>query len=230
MPQTAYPTLIDLGAWLQDAGFTAAAVANLDLETAAAAGVATFEQATGRKMLAVSQTREFDLTAVNPRGVLDLRADMASLTSVTVSGPAQVLNTDMRLREPNASDRGLPFWALQFARRFYPVVTYPQPSWAAIAVTGLWGYAATIPDDAWQGMLVLAGLELHPFLAQEFSHGALTYQEQDVTEHYGPDPMGSLRDNWRFVAFGPKELSGKPGGGGVVGLYKRVVFGAGGFM
>jgi hypothetical protein len=220
MPQSAYPTMIDLGAWLQDAGFTAAAVANLDLETAAAAGIATFEQAVGRRMLATTQTREFDLPS-HPRGILDLRADLASLTSVTVSGTAQVLNTDVRLREPNAADEGRPYWGLQFYRRFYPT-SYPLAAWGQVVVTGLWGYAATIPDDVWQAMLAAAGLSLFPYLAQEFSRGAITYKEQDVTEEYGKDPMGSFRDNWSLALYGPPGPGGIQGCSGVVGRYRRV--------
>lgn len=228
MAQAAYPTQIDMSAWLQDAGFSPSAVAPLDLASAIAAGIATFESASGRKMLATSQTREFDLPD-HPRGILDLRDDLASLTSVTVSGTGQVVGTDVRLLEPNAADQGRPYWGLQFARRFYPVTSYPQPSWAAIAVTGLWGYGAAIPDDAWQAMLALAGVALFPYLAQAQSGGVEMWSEQDVTERYGADPLGSLRNNWTMRAFGPPELAGKPGGGGVVGLYKRTALGAGGF-
>ena len=226
MAQAAYPTMVDLGAWLQDAGFTTAVVANLDLTTAAASGVASFERAVGRRMLATSQTREFDLPR-HLRGVLDLRDDLAAVTTVTVRGTAQVLGTDYRLREPNAADRGVPYWALQFARRFYVLESYPQPLWDQIAVAGTWGYGATIPDDAWLGMLAAAGLALFPYLAQAQARGLEMWSQADVTERYGSDPLGSFRKNWDMQLNGSPELAGKPGGGGVVGRYRRVALGAG---
>jgi hypothetical protein len=224
--QAAYPTQIDLGAWLQDAGFSAETVANLDLATAATAGVSAFESATGRRMLATTQTREYDLSR-HPNGFVDLRGDLASLTSVTVNGTTQVVGTDVRLREPNAADEGLPYWAIQLARRHFPVVSYPQPSWGVIAVTGLWGYGATIPDDAWIAMVMAGALTLFPAIAQLQVGGIESWTEQDVTERYGSDPLGSLRNNWSMILHGDEKLAGKPGGGGVIGRYRRVALGAG---
>lgn len=217
----AYPTRVDLGEWLQDAGFSASALANLDLTTAAAAGVATFEQATGRRFLATTQTREYDPCRVSPRGVLDLKADLAALTSVAYGSTSYVVGTDVRAAPLNAPDDGRPYAWLEFGhwRRFY-AATFPLAT--LITVVGSWGYGTTIPDDAWQAMLAAGGLHLFPYLAQEFSRGALTYKEQDVTEEYGPDPMGAFRTNWMTQLYGPPGPGGAQGRGGVVGLYRRV--------
>jgi hypothetical protein len=221
--KTQYPNGEDLETFLTAAGFSSTRLATLDLESGAAAGVATFEQATGRRMLAISETREFDLPE-HPRAILDLRADLASLTTVAVSGTGQTLGTDVRLLPVNAADRGRPYRMLQFARRFYPVATYPQPSWGAVAVTGLWGYGTTIPEDAWLAMLALGALQLHPLLAQAELGGLESWTEGDVTERYGSDPLGSLRVNWTTIAYGAEKLMGR---GGIVGLYRDVAWGAG---
>lgn len=223
MPQAAYPTDLELAAWLETAGFSADLIASLDLEAAMAAGIRTFEERTGRRFLATSETREFDLPT-HPRGILDLKADLSSVTSLTVQGTAQVAGTGYRLLPTNAADDGRPYAQVQFARFWRP--TWPVAAvWGAVSITGLWGWGATIPDDVWQGMLQSAGLVLFPQIAQSQSGGLEMWSEADVTERYGADPLGSLRSNWRAFLYGGDSKNGVEGQGGIVGIYRRVQVG-----
>ena len=91
-----------------------------------------------------------------------------------------------------------------------------------ITVVGSWGYGATIPDDAWLAMLAAAGVYLHPYIAQLESGGLEMWSEADVTERYGPNPLGSLLTNWSMTLYGPPGPGGVQGRQGVVGLYRRV--------
>jgi len=216
MAKTAYPTEIEFHAYLSDAGFSAAFLALLDLETALAAGQSTFEEMTGRRMLATTQTREFDPPSNSWRD-LDLKTDLLSVTGLTVGATALISGTDYRLLPYNAADDGRPYNMVRFNRWWTP-----PPTWAergSVVITGSWGFGTTIPEAAWQGILTLAGLSLFPAIAQSRTRGIQMWREADVTEQYGADPLGSLRDNWSRYAMGVD------GRGGVVGMYRRVTQG-----
>lgn len=224
MGKLAYPTGAELAAYLIAAGFTAAFVAALDTTTAAAAGAAQFEREADRRMLAVTQTREFDAERVSPRGFLDLRTDLAAATGVSWSTNTYVVGTDVRLFPLNAADDGHPYSGLTFPywRRFYPT-SYPLLP-PLITVVGSWGFGATIPEDAWIGMLAAAGLLLLPQIVQRRTGGMVAWSEADMQETYGPNPLMSLQRNWQAVML---SLAGGLDERGVrhMGKYARVPMG-----
>lgn len=199
MGKAAYPTGADLVAYLTAAGFATTFIAALDTTTAALAGAAQFERDADRRMLAVTQTREFDPERVGPRGFLDLRADLATATSVAYGSQSFIVGTDVRLMPLNAVDDGHPYNALSFGywRRFY-AVSYPLLP-VLITVIGSWGFGATIPEDAWEGMLAFAGMFLFPQLVQRRTQGMIEWREADMQESYGLNPLLSLRLGWQAV-------------------------------
>lgn len=198
MGKAAYPTGAELAAYLVAAGFTSAFVAALDTTTFAAAGASEFEREAGRRMLAVTQTREFDPCRVGTNGFLDLKADLASLTSVAWNTTAYTVGTDVRAFPLNAADDGLPYSGLSFGywRRFSGY-GYPFPP--LISVAGDWGYGATIPEDAWAGMLAFAGMLLFPQIVQRRTGGMFEWTEADMREAYGNNPLQGLRAGWQAI-------------------------------
>jgi hypothetical protein len=153
VPHDAYPSGDDLAAFLSEFGVEVTNTAALD--TLAAAGVATFEAAVGRVMLAGEErTDTFDPPT---DGLLDLSADLAAPpTSITyqpyTSTPQSfVIAQDYSLLPQNALARGKPIERIRLSRAWCQPYGFGQVD--SIAVTGLWGYGLTIPDDAWLAML-----------------------------------------------------------------------------
>ncbi len=162
MGKSAYPTATDLTQYLTAAGTPVPA--GLDLASIAAAAVDEFERRAGRRMLreAADAVRRFDPPA-DRDGWLDLEADLCTLTSVEYqpAGAAPVAlaeGSDFRTlsRNPGVAPEPLtePIVALILARMWLAPLRMPEGG--SIRVTGRWGYAVAIPDDAWWAMLVRA--------------------------------------------------------------------------
>jgi len=218
MGKAAYPTPAELETSLLAAGLSQELIDLLDLTTAALAGRQTFEGLTGRRMLATTQTREYDPCRVSPRGVLDLRADLVTATSVTYGTQAFTVGTDVRMAPLNAADDGRPYGWLEFgAWRFYRF-SYGYPLPTLITVVGSWGYGATIPENAWMAMLYEAALSLFPQITMFIAGGMVGWSEADMSEQYGQDPFGFYRRNLQMV-LGSVDVPG------VVNIYRRPVMG-----
>lgn len=218
MPHTAYPIGSDLSAYLILAGFDAAYVATLDLTNAALAGYRAFEQATGRRMLATTQTRQFD----RPRHChLNLKADLLTVSSFLDGTTALVANTDYRLEPLNAADDDLPYTRVFLWRRYgysaFPVSLAPR-----FTIAGNWGYGTSIPEDAWQAMLAAASLYLLPLITQQRSGGMEAWTEADMSERYGSDPLMSLRTSWTWLLLGTAGGLDPKTGKRLTGTYTRV--------
>ena len=196
-----YPTGENLESFLLQAGFSATFVAGFDLELWALAGWRAFEREADRVMLAAAGTREYDPAQVSPRGVLDLGADLVSVTSAAYGSTTFVQGTDFRLFPLNAARLGRPYNAVTFGywRRFWSS-TFPLST--LIAIVGSWGFGTLIPEDAWIGMLAMAGREMQPLLGQASSKGLEMFTEADVTERYGPKPLEALLTGWSLTALG----------------------------
>jgi hypothetical protein len=193
MAKTGYPVLGDMDDFLQDAGIT---TTGLDMLDALAAGISAFERETGRTFyVAAAVTRTYDPPTA-PSGVLPLKADLISSPTPTVSyqGTLMTAATDYRFLPANAPGEGKPYNRVEFLRRWYWPVT--RGDWDQISIVGKFVYAATIPEDAWRGMLTMAGLELAPQIAQAISLGLVSWTEADVTENYGQKPLQGLIDQW----------------------------------
>jgi hypothetical protein len=194
MADAAYPTDNDLAAWLLGQHVDATWTADIDLADAASDGVATFESAAGRRMLATTQTRVFDPPKPG-RTILDLRYDLASFTSLTASGSAMVRNTDFWLLPENADLDGRPWSRIEFASGYSPQLGARR----CISVTGKWGFGVTIPGDAWHGMLAAGALHVLSAIRLAVTGGATKWQEADVQEWFGDDPLGFLEKHWQGI-------------------------------
>lgn len=181
------PTAQDLVLRLTGMGITTYSV---DLMAAAADGLAEFETATGRAMLAVSGTRTFPPPDI-PTRVLDFREDLYGYpTALSIAGTAYARDTDYRLLDPNAYLRGKPYWGAKFLNLFS--VPVASPWWNAVSVTGLWGYGTTIPNDAFDAMVAIGLLKVLPDLGIEATGVLNRWVEAEVTEDYGPEAYGTV--------------------------------------
>lgn len=191
MSRTAWPTAADLAQWLASAGVMdvppTGALAGLDLEAALAAGLSEWERATGFEPFeaAASDTARY----YSPDGscFLDLGAGLvAAPTSVVVgysptsAGTALTANQDYWLWPLNAIASGHPATAIRFAA---PQRGAPM----SIVITGKFGAClhATIPEDAWLGVMLAAAEQLLPQIEAVLSHGGMrSIQEGDVSYSY----------------------------------------------
>lgn len=195
MGQASYPAESDLLALLTAEGFT---TSGLNLAAAIAAGIARFERETGRRFLdpAGATTRTFD-PPMHPRGQLDLRADIVAPLSGTLSATYQttalVIGTDWRPMPQDAPARSKPYYRAQFIRPWWPW-PIPQSVWGALAITGVWAYGLTIPDDVWQAMIFAGALSAIPSLIALLTGGATEMREADMQVAFGLKPFGWLRD------------------------------------
>jgi hypothetical protein len=170
----AYPTAADLEAYLVTLGLYPAGAAELDaldLEGKAAAAVVEWETRTGyRPFLANGSdtTRVYDPP---PGRFLELGTGLLSVsalyTAVTTASPGavQTEGTDFWLERATAAYDGAPFEVITFAG-------CPYGERRSIAITGLWGYSATVPDDAWQAILARGAWLCAPQAAMVMGGGA----------------------------------------------------------
>lgn len=169
----------------------------LDLGTAVLAGIQAFEADTRKFLATADQTRYFNLPT-NPRGFIDLKADLASLTSVAIQGVTQVLNSEYRMLPEDADEEQVPWSHLQFSRRW--IFPLEWTNVRAVTVVGKWAYGATpgngIPEDAWNAMLMAGILLKLPMLAARQTRGVVSWGEADVNESYGQDAFKGLFTLW----------------------------------
>jgi hypothetical protein len=200
---TRYPNGDDLEALITSAGLVAnypqVAWSGFDWDGLALAGVKWFEGQVGRKMLAVSATRTFDVPTGTNR-VLALRADLVSVSSLTVNGVNQVSGTDYFLQPDNSLGDGDPFAWIEFAL-WFGWNTLPR---RAVSITGLWGFGTTIPADAWNGMLTRAAALACPAIALNIGKGLQSREAGDEKETYargqGNGPLIEERAGWQAQA------------------------------
>lgn len=192
MSKRAYPSGTDLENFLAGCGFTIGAALAPLLDDAAAAGRAEVESQCSRKFVAVAGTREFD-PPTNPQGYLDLRTDLATLTSLTVAGTAYALGTDFYLDEQNAADAGQPYRAVVFERRWYAPLPFAQRR--SVVIVGNWGYGS-VPTDVWTAMLERGALGLWGHLVRGISGGIVSWTEGDLRIDYGAGQWTELQGSW----------------------------------
>lgn len=169
-----------------------------DLATGVAAGIQAFEADAGRVFLATADTTRYFDPPSGPQGMLDLKADLAAVTTVTVAGATKTENTDFVLRPLDAAAEGKPYSLIQFSGRFYAPVVFSQIR--SIAITGRWAYASSatgMPEDVWLAMLAKASLIRLPQLSLTISGGVTDWKEADISESYGGAPLAGVADLWR---------------------------------
>lgn len=213
MGQADYPTGTNLQAWLLATGLFANIdvdpFARIDCDQHMRSAITWFEGQVGRKMLASTGTRRFDVPT-GPRNILALDADLVSCTSLTVAGVAKTEGVDFWLLPDNANQDGKPFDAIEFALSF----AFSNLQRKSILITGTWGFGLTIPDDAWEGMVAQGAFLAYPQIAINISKGTQMRREGDVEEQYGrgqkTGPLVEEAAAWQMQA------------GAAVGNYLRV--------
>lgn len=189
------PTAADLWRFLEGAKLTVADELKPFLAGAARGAYADFERATGRRFLATAGVRVFDPA---PNGYIDFREDLSALGDtggLAILGTSQVLNSDYWLIGGNAAGRGEPYTGLRL-KNVRPV-PLTWPNYNSIAVTGLWGYGTTIPDDVFQAALARAAWVIAPQLILSLKKGGLkSWTEAGVSESYMDNPLEGLMTVW----------------------------------
>lgn len=196
-----YPTGADMRAYLEQGqlGILLTAMGGsldtLDLDEMARVGIEIFERETDRTMLAtIDSVRRYD-PAMYPKGMLDLKRDLAAVTSVLFQGQTLVTVQDYRLLPTDADQDGRPWTRLQL------FIRWSRPLWwslnDAVSITGKWGYSALgIPADAWDAMLLAGALWRLGHLYLLRTRGFRQWREADMMEDYGEKPFGSLFEMW----------------------------------
>jgi|GEM_PF-5392481 len=137
------------GLWPTDSGQQAAATT--EIEAALGSAVVDFEQRTGwAPFLAANTDSTRYYAAADDRGLLSLDGGLVAITSLNVNGQAYTQNTDYWLRRSNAVAVHAPYEQIQFATCRAGALHSAAPD--RIAITGRWGYTATLPANVWEGV------------------------------------------------------------------------------
>lgn len=194
-----YPDESDLQARLEAAGVTMTAALTARLAGAMAAGIRRFENAVGRIMLAgaTAETRYFD--PPQNGGVLYVD-DLVEVTGIVYSPTngtpeTYTLNTDYWLEPSDSPEKGRPWTRLRLRGWWYG---YNADAWLgsyhrAVQITGRWGYADAIPDDAREAMLDAAMLAIWGEASRSATGGLIEWERAGRRERYGPDFSRDLR-------------------------------------
>jgi len=195
---SAHPTGTDLKAFVvaENAGIdpTAAPYSGIDWDGMATLGRQNFENATGRTVLAVTGTKNFD-PPTNSKGLLSLDHDLMTVTSVTLGGSTLVANTDYWLRPYDGGVDRAPYNLIQFAQP-YPFALIGANR-RSLVIVGTWGYATSVLQDAFDAELCLAAVALSNGLMMGRFSGAKEWREGDVNQK---NETGSLREGWQARA------------------------------
>jgi hypothetical protein len=215
MAHAAYPTADDVLAFLEGAGLTVSDALQDFLEDAAEAGQREFERRTGIKpfLAGTAATRYLDPPTRSRELVLPV--PLAALTSVTYqptgsTATVYTLNTDYSAYPRNYAVEGVPITRLRFAtnRWLDPLSIAFRGS---LAILGQWGYATTIPSDAWLAMCALGAMHLSPQLGQALRNGLVRWSEKDRSEQY-EEGLETLAAGWEMRV------------ARAVNSYRRVIF------
>lgn len=190
-----YPTAIDLYGFLTGAGLTPAAALMPQLGPAVLAAKQDFEQAIQRRMLAdltITQ-RRFDPPA--KVGSILFIPDAVEITDVHYQPVGWEVSTfnrgiDYELYPDEALATGVqpgesqyrPITGLRFWRRW----SLPQSvrTRRGLYVTGRWGYADTLPEQAFRGILARAASALFTQVLIGRTSGILSWKDADRSVTY----------------------------------------------
>lgn len=213
MPRSAYPDSNDCEAILRAQGLfsssdLASIILDLDLEGKAAAAAAEWERCTGWVPFlgdTVDATRYFDPPGPNQRlpgalgggylltlpetGLLSLTSIHSGFSSAS-AGTALVSEDDYRLRPLNAGVSTRPYTEIEFLG---------APSWGfgrSLRIIGKFGYATTVPEDAWAAILYRAAGYALPEIRERVTGGLVEWKEAEVSERYGEKFLSGSAEAW----------------------------------
>lgn len=201
MPQAAHPIIADVQALYAAAGLipdpAAAPFASVPWAAHLASAVQSFAVRTGRRYPAAAGTRSYD-PPVGARGILPLGQDLASdgggAITVTARGTLLQSGRDYFLGPDNADSDGRPWAWVEIPNTFgIPQVALVRKS---IAITGLWGGSALVPDDVWEAERQYAAALCVPEVSLTISSGL--YKIEDV-QYGGSDqvPLSAQANMWK---------------------------------
>lgn len=171
----------------------------IDLEKHVNAAYLNFQHLTGRKFIAVTETRRFD-PPTNANQTLDLGADIVSVTSLTVNGVAKTEGTDFLLSPQNNDKEGRPFFMVEFLTG---VFTRPIPASQrrCVAINGAWGFSLDVDDLVAECIFAGASILAYPQLALAISKGVMLWADKNERvefSHYADQgPLTSERKAWK---------------------------------
>lgn len=196
MSYTAWPTSNDLRDFLLAANITIdslpVSIAQLRLEAAAG----QFEQETKRQFIKSSEdeTRFFNGSGTGEM-VVDEYIDITTIKFILTPAQGVVQPLDYFQFEV-AKYPKTKIQILQGPTNVsYGWWTYFPQGRSNIEVTGTWGYADTIPPQAWEAVLCLAGMKLADS-ARIASRGAITLTRDDDTWIAYSDKLVSAVSGW----------------------------------
>lgn len=214
MAHSAYPTAAQIETFIRSLGiFSAddltAFLVDVNLTELSDAAKAAWEADTGWTPFlrdASPVSRRFDAPGPNRRhitrgglnrlhleaGLLEITAFVtgysASLTT-PAAGEAVVSQDDYWLWPPNAAIEARPYTVIEFA-------AFQWGSPQSIRITGYWGYAGTIPDDAWEAIKRQAASLAYSEITLQVTGGMAGWHEADVQEQYDLTPLEKHREAW----------------------------------
>ncbi len=207
------PLAPDLAELLAGAGLTAPSVSER-MDGFCASALAQFGRETGyTPFLAASATRYFDPPGYHSgpyagrRGgerILRLDNGLVSVSALTIGGESKTVNEDFWLRPSNNPAGGKPYEWIEF---YSPVFGTPN----CISITGVWGYASTLPADAWHGILYLAAVMVTTEIKEGRLQGLISWKDGESAESRGEQNLQKLGENFQGQA--DKRIS----------MFKRVV-------
>lgn len=185
---SAYPTADDLKAWIEGTGLSVSAALETLLDGAAAGAANDFESAVHRTMLAPSsgELRYFAPPLDGaPLVGFDLAAAPATITYQPTGSSAETLtlNTDYWCGPENAIARGKPLEWIEFDKQWTGLID--RTLRRALQITGLWGYAETLPDDVWLAVCMRGAWNVWQQVTFGSTEGMLGFKEGDLSVDYG---------------------------------------------
>ena len=178
------------------------AFGKINLAAKLGAAITWWEKATGWRpyLVPVDQgtgdpvitTRLFDIPHASR--ILELRAGLLSVTSLTIFDLPYDQDTDFFLEPANAASEVEPYTHIRFLGRLHSRL----PN--AIAITGVWGNCASCPFDAWEAILENAALRCVPELALGISKGLYERRAGDELERFagsGQSPLSAEAALWK---------------------------------
>lgn len=189
----AYPQPADLQTFILSTGLitdvTTGAIGNVNWQVKCDAARQEMEQDTDRVFLPVTQTRYYNPPS-NNKGILFVKDDILSITSMTCYGVAFIENTDFWLQPYNAGLLNDPYKRIEFSRRFFP--TTSNADHRALIITGVFGFSQQIPAQVWHGVLCRAAWNMRTELALFRTRGLIESKAGDEMEMYAGRTGGTL--------------------------------------
>lgn len=195
MPYNAYPTDAELKTRLVAMGMFSDPPTQqqntFNLTSAVQAAVDQFEPMVGYEPFLVQggqQTYYFDADGAM---TIDFLGGFVSISSVALNGTQRTENYDYNLYPRNALTQGKPYNYMKWRGFWRPQYTaFGQP--APIAVTGLRGYCAQLPDLAWEAVMALAVKFMVAQASFLLVGGVKSWKAGTDEEEYNPKPFADI--------------------------------------